>query len=112
MVGVPKKDLPYSKGSVCKFPKDCFDDHLALDGVLGGALPRFRTCFSSSSKYEDGLQRPSAPKPCLLCIKKESAEQFQAFPMEPSMFGKVFKNKADRFVLEMAGDACVYIMAH
>ena len=29
-------------------------------------------------------------------MEKESAEQFQAFLMEPSMFGKVFKNKADR----------------
>ena len=90
-----QKDFIF-EGSVCKFPKDCFDDHLRSMESLASAPKISNLFFQLEYEYEDGLQLFSAPKPCLLCMEKESAEQFQAFLMEPSMFGKVFKNKADR----------------
>ena len=84
------------EGSICKFPKDCFDDHLRSMDSSSSAPKISNLFFQLEFEDEDGLQLFSAPKPCLLCMEKESAEQFQAFLMEPTMFGKKFKNKIDR----------------
>ena len=84
------------EGSTCKFPKDCFDDHLRAMDSSSSAPKISNLFFQLEFKDEDGLQLFSAPKPCLLFMEKESAEQFQAFLMEPTMFGKKFKNKIDR----------------
>ena len=84
------------EGSICKFPKDCFDDHLRSIDSSSSAPKISNLFFQLEFEDEDGLQLFSAPKPCLLCMEKESAEQFQAFLMEPTMFGKKFKNKIDR----------------
>ena len=84
------------EGSICKFPKDCFDDHLRSMNSSSSAPKISNLFFQLEFEDEDGLQLFSAPKPCLLCMEKESAEQFQAFLMEPTMFGKKFKNKIDR----------------
>jgi hypothetical protein len=83
--------------SMCKFPKDCFDEYFCSTESVSSAQKISNLFFQLEYEDLDGVKSFSAPQPCLLCIEKESAEQFQAFLMEPpTMFGKKFKNRIDR----------------